>query len=191
MIIDGGDGEIGLESTIVDLTVDPPQILRPGYITREMLSQVLGEVSLDQTILTADSGQAPRAPGMKYRHYAPRGEMTIVSGQVAEVVGYINAQAARERAQGHKVGVIGTDESLPEYQADLVCSLGSRQDEESIARHLYGILRRFDDEQVTRIYSECFDTMGLGQAIMNRLLKAAGHRVVTPVGNRERQSPDI
>lgn len=183
MIIDGGEGEIGLESTIVDLTVDPPQILRPGYITREMLSEVLGQVSLDQTILNVDSGQAPRAPGMKYRHYAPRGEMTIVSGQAAEVTAYINVRAASDRAQGHKVGVIGTDESLPEYQADLVCSLGSRRDEESIARHLYGILRRFDDEQVTRIYSESFDTMGLGQAIMNRLLKAAGHRVVALGGN--------
>ncbi|MDE5951048.1 MAG: threonylcarbamoyl-AMP synthase [Acetatifactor sp.] len=185
VIIDGGDGDIGLESTIVDLTVDPPQILRPGYITQDMLSEVLGQVSLDGTILTADSGQAPRAPGMKYRHYAPRGELNIVSGQVAEVTAYINAHAAQDQAQGHKVGVIGTDEALAGYRADLICSLGSRQDEESIARHLYGILRRFDDEQVTRIYSECFDTMGLGQAIMNRLLKAAGHRLVELDSNRE------
>lgn len=185
VIIDGGDGDIGLESTIVDLTVDPPQILRPGYITQEMLARVLGEVSLDGTILTADSGQAPRAPGMKYRHYAPRGELTIVSGQAAEVTAYVNAHAARDQAQGHRVGVIGTDETLAGYQADLVCSLGSRRDEESIARHLYGILRRFDDERVTRIYSESFDAMGLGQAIMNRLLKAAGHRMVTLDGGRE------
>lgn len=185
VIIDGGDGDIGLESTIVDMTVDPPQILRPGYITQDMLSEVLGQVSLDGTILTADSGQAPRAPGMKYRHYAPRGELTIVSGQVAEVTAYINAHAAQDQAQGYKVGVIGTDEALAGYRADLICSLGSRQDEESIARHLYGILRRFDDEQVTRIYSECFDAMGLGQAIMNRLLKAAGHRLVELDSNRE------
>ena len=185
MIIDGGDGDIGLESTIVDLTVDPPQILRPGYITQDMLSEVLGQVSLDGTILTADSGQAPRAPGMKYRHYAPRGELTIVSGQTSEVTAYINAHAAQDQAQGHKVGIIGTDEALTGYRADLVCSLGSRRDEESIARHLYGILRRFDDEQVTRIYSECFDAMGLGQAIMNRLLKAAGHRLVELDSNRK------
>lgn len=185
IIIDGGDGDIGLESTIVDLTVNPPQILRPGYITQDMLVQVLGEVSLDGTILTADSGQAPRAPGMKYRHYAPRGELTIVAGRAAEVTAYINAQAVQDQAQGDKVGVIGTDETLPGYRADLVCSLGSRRDEESIARHLYGILRRFDDEQVTRIYSECFDATGLGQAIMNRLLKAAGHRLVELDSNRE------
>ncbi|MDE5892688.1 MAG: threonylcarbamoyl-AMP synthase [Acetatifactor sp.] len=178
MIIDGGEGDIGLESTIVDLTVSPPQILRPGYITQDMLAEVLGQVSVDQTILTSDSGQAPRAPGMKYRHYAPQGELMIISGPAGMVTDYINIHAADDRNQGHKVGVIGTDEVLPEYRADMVRSLGSRQDEESIARHLYSILREFDDEQVTRIYSECFETTGLGQAIMNRLLKAAGHKLI-------------
>ncbi len=83
------------------------------------------------------------------------------------------------------MGVIATDEELPGYRADLVCSLGSRRDEEEIARRLYGILRRFDDEKVTRIYSECFDDTGLGQAIMNRLLKAAGHRLVVLEGNQK------
>lgn len=178
MIIDGGEGDIGLESTIVDLTVSPPQILRPGYITQDMLTEVLGQISVDQTILNGDSGQAPRAPGMKYRHYAPQGELTIISGPAGMVTNYINTHAAEDRNQGHKVGVIGTDEALPEYRADMVRSLGSRQDEESIARHLYSILREFDDEQVTRIYSECFETTGLGQAIMNRLLKAAGHKLI-------------
>ena len=185
MIIDGGEGDIGLESTIVDLTVSPPQILRPGYITQNMLAEVLGRISVDRTILEADSGQAPRAPGMKYRHYAPQGELTIISGPVKQVTDYINARAAEDRNQGHKVGVIGTDEALAQYRADVVCSLGSRQDEDSIARHLYSILREFDDAQVTRIYSECFETTGLGQAIMNRLLKAAGHRLVVLNGNRE------
>ncbi len=185
MIIDGGEGDIGLESTIVDLTVSPPQILRPGYITQDMLAEVLGQISVDRTILETDSGQAPRAPGMKYRHYAPQGELTIISGPVRQVTDYINAHAAEDRNQGHKVGVIGTDEALAQYRADVVCSLGSRQDEDSIARHLYSILREFDDAQVTRIYSECFETTGLGQAIMNRLLKAAGHRLVVLNGNRE------
>lgn len=185
MIIDGGEGNIGLESTIVDLTVSPPQILRPGYITQDMLAEVLGQISVDQTILNGDSGQAPRAPGMKYRHYAPQGELTIISGPAGMVTDYINAHVAEDRNQGHKVGVIGTDEVLPEYRADMVRSLGSRQDEESIARHLYSILREFDDEQVTRIYSECFETTGLGQAIMNRLLKAAGHKLIVLDGNRE------
>ena len=178
MILDGGEGDIGLESTIVDLTVSPPQILRPGYITREMLETVLGQVGVDQTILQADSGQAPRAPGMKYRHYAPKGELTIISGPAGQVTNYINIHAAEDRKQGYKVGVIGTDEALAQYRADVVSSLGSRRDEDSIARHLYSILREFDDAQVTRIYSECFETTGLGQAIMNRLLKAAGHKLI-------------
>lgn len=177
-IIDGGEVGIGLESTIIDLTVSPPQILRPGYITEEMLSKVLGQVETDVTIVKADSGQAPKAPGMKYRHYAPKGELTIVQGLPEEVIDYINGQAAVDIGNGEKVGVIATEESVGKYHADSVKSVGSRQDEESIARNLYTFLREFDDEGVTKIYSESFTAEGLGQAIMNRLLKAAGHRVI-------------
>lgn len=179
VIIDGGENRLGLESTIVDMTVSPPQLLRPGYITREMLEETLGEeVDIDATILGGDNGQAPRAPGMKYRHYAPKGLLTIVEGEPGKVAAYINEQALRDRQAGEKVGVIGTEELLSSYYADVVKSVGSRQDEEDIARHLYTVLREFDDEAVTRIYSESFGREGLGQAIMNRLLKAAGHRVV-------------
>ncbi len=179
MIVDGGEGEIGLESTIVDMTVSPPQILRPGYITAEMLSEALQrKVETDVTILRDDSGQAPKAPGMKYRHYAPKGDLTIVEGTAKQVTAYINACAAQDMAAGEKVGIIGTGEHLAGYHGDSVKSLGSRQDEREIARHLYTVLREFDDEEVTRIYSEGFDTEGFGQAIMNRLLKAAGHKVV-------------
>lgn len=180
LILDGGPVGIGLESTIVDLTVNPPQLLRPGYITREMLSEVLGEVNVDATILhsTEECGQAPKAPGMKYRHYAPKGELLIVRGNPLEVAKYINECAGRDAQKGEKVGVIATLEELSSYRADVVKSVGSRTDEESIARELYRILREFDDEGVTRIYSEAFDSDGLGQAIMNRLLKAAGHHVV-------------
>ena len=177
-IIDGGEVGIGLESTIIDLTVTPPQILRPGYITQEKLSTVLGTVDTDTTILRADSGQAPKAPGMKYRHYAPRGELTIVEGTPGQVREYINRAAAADHTAGEKTGIIGTEEMLSGYIADVVKSVGSRKDEGSIARHLYTILREFDDEGVTKIYSEGFSTEGFGQAIMNRLLKAAGHKVV-------------
>ena len=180
MIIDGGAVGIGLESTIIDLTVSPPQILRPGYVTEEMLRKVLGRVDTDVTILSADSGQAPKAPGMKYRHYAPKGELTIVEGEPDAVVAYINGQVQRARENGEKTGVIGTDECAGRYCADVVKSVGSREDEEGIARHLFTVLREFDDENVERMYSESFDSAGLGQAIMNRLLKAAGHRVVRP-----------
>lgn len=178
MIIDGGAVGIGLESTIIDLTVSPPQILRPGYVTEEMLRKVLGKVDTDVTILSADSGQAPKAPGMKYRHYAPKGELTIVEGEPDAVVAYINGQVQKARENGEKTGVIGTDECAGRYCADVVKSVGSREDEESIARHLFTALREFDDENVERMYSESFDSAGLGQAIMNRLLKAAGHHVV-------------
>lgn len=178
MIIDGGAVGIGLESTIIDLTVSPPQILRPGYVTEEMLREVLGRVDTDVTILSADSGQAPKAPGMKYRHYAPKGELTIVEGEPDEVVAYINGQVRMAHENGEKTGVIGTDECAGRYCADVVKSVGSREDEESIARHLFTALREFDDENVERMYSESFDSAGLGQAIMNRLLKAAGHHVV-------------
>lgn len=179
MIIDSGELGIGLESTIVDLTVNPPQILRPGYITREMLEKVLGKVAVDATILQSskECKAAPKAPGMKYRHYAPSGDLLIVKGEEKEVVSYINEQAEKQQAAGEKVGVIATREMYDRYHAEVVKDIGSRQDEETIARRLYTILREFDDEKVTKIYSESFSTEGLGQAIMNRLLKAAGHHV--------------
>lgn len=177
MIIDGGSCEIGLESTIVDFTVSPPQILRPGYITEEMLAGVVGKVDMDVTMLTPDSGQAPRAPGMKYRHYAPKGELVIVEGEPERVISYINGRTAEDGAAGERTGVIATRELCDRYRADAVRCIGGRQEEADIARNLYAILRRFDEEGVTRIYSESFPAKGLGQAIMNRLLKAAGHHV--------------
>lgn len=178
MIIDGGEVGIGLESTIIDLTVSPPQILRPGYITEDMLAEVLGSVDTDKTILSNDSGQTPKAPGMKYRHYAPKGELIIVDGDPKQVVKYINEQTGACQAKGCKVGIIGCTESLNAYEADVVKNIGSREDEEAIAKNLYRILREFDEEEVDMIYSESFDTIGMGQAIMNRLLKAAGHKVI-------------
>jgi len=178
VIIDGGEVGIGLESTIIDMTVMPPEILRPGYITDKMLSEVLGRVDTDITILHSDSGQAPKAPGMKYRHYAPKGELTVVQGAPEAVAAYINSCTTADKQKGYKTGVIGTQEMANVYQADVIKVVGSRQDEESIGRHLYSFLREFDDEQVTRIYSESFASEGFGQAIMNRLLKAAGHNIV-------------
>jgi len=178
MIVDGGEVGIGLESTIVDLTVEPPRILRPGYVTREMLDQVLGAVDMDVAIIDPDCGQAPKAPGMKYRHYAPKGQLTIVEGVPEQVAAYINAQTEADGASGEKTGVLCTQELLESYHADVVKCVGSCRDEDGIARSLFSVLREFDDEKVTKIYSESFPSQGLGQAIMNRLLKAAGHRIV-------------
>lgn len=178
MIIDGGEVGIGLESTIIDLTVTPPQILRPGYITQRMLNDVLGQVDVDQTILSNTTGQAPKAPGMKYRHYAPKGELTIVTGEPKQVVKYINEQTEVFAGEGKKVGVIASEENTASYQAQIVKSVGSRADESAIAHNLYRILREFDDEEAEVIFSEAFAEGSLGQAIMNRLLKAAGHKLI-------------
>ena len=178
MIIDGGQVGIGLESTIIDLTVTPPQILRPGFVTEAMLQEVLGSVDVDKTILSNDTGLAPKAPGMKYRHYAPTGELTIVSGNAGRVVEFINKQAAAESSSGKRVGVIGSFETQSLYRADVVKNIGNRQEEATIAHNLYRILREFDDEKVDVIFSESFDSDGMGQAIMNRLLKAAGHKMI-------------
>ncbi len=178
MILDGGDVELGLESTIVDLTVEPPMILRPGFVTREALAETLGQVEQDATLFTRDSGQAPKAPGMKYRHYAPKGELTIVRGSAAAVTNYINARLEEERKNNKRTGVIATDETIAEYSADVPRSVGKRKDVNTVARGLYRILREFDDEGVDLIYSESFDGNGVSQAVMNRLLKAAGHRMI-------------
>ncbi len=178
MIIDGDGVDIGLESTIVDLTGDKPMILRPGYITEEMLDKVLGQVEIDQTLFKADSNLHPKAPGMKYRHYAPKGELVLVEGNPEAVVSYINEQTRMRKERGEKTGVIGTSEMAGRYEADSVKIAGSRKDEAAIARQLYTFLREFDDEEVAYMYAESFAGTGMRQAIMNRLLKAAGHKII-------------
>lgn len=178
MILDGGDATLGLESTIVDLTVDPPEILRPGFVTGEMLRRVLGQVEEDETLFCVGSGQAPKAPGMKYRHYAPKGELTIVRGPSDAVAAYINGRLSQGRRENKRTGVIASDETVEGYRADVPRSVGKRNDAAAVAKGLYRILREFDDEGVELIYSESFDGAGVSQAVMNRLLKAAGHKVI-------------
>lgn len=178
MIIDGGEVAIGVESTILDMTVDIPMILRPGAITKEMLEEVIGAVDVDKAIVDADSKEAPKAPGMKYRHYAPKASLTIIEGEMQQSVAAIRIIIEETQQAGYKVGVIGTDETVEKYQCSVVKSIGSRGDKESIAHNLYKVLRGFDEEEVDYIYSEAFFGEGIGDAIMNRLLKAAGHKVI-------------
>lgn len=179
MILDGGPVGIGIESTIIDLTEEKPMILRPGYITPEMLSEVLQEeVVIDPGIIAADDTRKPKAPGMKYKHYAPKAEMIIVDGAQDAVIAKINELTAAKRAEGKKVAVIATDETKERYDAQVILRMGRRSDEDAIAQHLYKILRECDELEVGEIYSECFQTPRIGQAIMNRLLKAAGHTVI-------------
>ena len=181
MILDGGEVGIGLESTIVDLTGEEPMILRPGFVTKEMLQEVLTRVEVDRTILDPDCHLRPKAPGMRYRHYAPQGELIIVEGERETVISAICEKCDAAKARGERVGVIATDETADAYRqgcrADSVKSVGSRKDQASVGHSLYRILREFDDEGMTMMFSESFSESGFGQAIMNRLQKAAGHRV--------------
>lgn len=178
MIIDATGVEIGLESTIVDVTTDVPMILRPGYITQEAISRVIGETDMDATVYSDDSGQAPKAPGMKYRHYAPKGELVLVEGAPENVMRYINGQIHAHKKNGKRTGIIGTEGLIAKCSADSVKNIGSREQPTEAARRLYTYLREFDDENIEYIYAECFENKGLGQAVMNRLLKAAGHKII-------------
>ena len=179
MIIDGGQVGLGLESTIIDLTEEVPAVLRPGFVTREALFDVLGRVDAAGAGSAAeDDGAAPKAPGMKYRHYAPRGRLTVVEGPSDRAAALINERLDAARAEGLRTGVLCTEETKGLYRADLVKSAGSRDDEASIARELFRVLREFDDDGAQEIYAESLGGGGLGAALMNRLLKAAGHRVL-------------
>lgn len=181
MIIDGGSVDIGLESTILDMTVTPPMILRPGAITAEMIESVIGNVSVDAAIIDHESKQAPKAPGMKYRHYAPKAKLMIVEGNIREEVLAIRQLAFEAMRNGNPVGIIATKETVRYYTNGIVKNIGSREDESTIAKNLYAVLREFDEEDVEVIYSESFALQGIGKAIMNRLEKAAGHvRISAP-----------
>lgn len=175
MILDGGAVGIGVESTIVDLTGEVPTLLRPGYINIQMLEEIVGRVDVDPGIGgSLENGVAPKAPGMKYKHYAPKGELYIVQGDTDK----INQVIERALAAGEKVGVIATEENIDKYIGGIVKCVGTRADEETIARHLFEVLRDFDTLGVTVIYSEDLNTPKMGMAVMNRLLKAAGHKVI-------------
>ncbi len=180
IIIDGGQASLGLESTIIDLTGTKPLILRPGCITKTMLEHVIGPVGYDPVILQdkPDEKLIPKAPGMKYRHYAPEGCLTIYEGKINEVIGAINLKAKELVEAGKTVGVIATKETEKDYHYGTVKTIGSRAEEDTIAAGLYGTLRDFDALKTEYIFSESFADNNLGQAIMNRLLKAAGYRIV-------------
>ena len=178
MIIDGGPVGIGLESTIVDFTEDVPVVLRPGYISLEMLQEVLGDVRMDKGLIKPDSKVHPKAPGMKYRHYAPKADLAIVEGPTEEVINAINQFVKEDQANGLQAGIIATEETISRYPCGTVKCIGSREAEETISNKIYEVLSEFDQCQVSKIYSEAFYTPKMGQAIMNRLLKAAGHKII-------------
>ncbi len=189
MILDGGPVEIGLESTIIDVTGEIPLILRPGAISLEQLRRTAGAGDWDPAILgKPDENLRPKAPGMKYRHYAPQAELTIVTGLPEAVAAKIGALAAEKQREGFRVGILCPEESRERYDAALVKTVGTRAHEETIAHNLYRCLREFDQEKAEFVYSEAFADGPLGEAIMNRLVKAAGYRIL-PAGGGDEKIP--
>ena len=192
MIIDGGSSDIGLESTIVDLTVKPALILRPGYITIEMLREVIPDIEYDKAVLKRikDDTIVAKAPGMKYRHYAPKGELTIFEGDAKAVSSHIYNEAKEKLESGYTVGILTSDELAKSYESLAIekvnavkpklyiKDIGSRKNEAEIAAGLFDALRYFDEIGAEYIYAEAFSEGGIGQAIMNRLMKAAGYHIV-------------
>lgn len=178
LIIDGGEVGIGLESTIIDLTGEIPCLLRPGFVGLEALRHILKDVSTDPAVFGNAGTAPPKAPGMKYRHYAPRGTLTIISGEKKAVSSYINERTKEAADKGIKAAVLCCRENVGLYDRSLVYDAGSIYNEEEIAHDLFSVLRNFDRDNVEVIYSEEFNTPNMGLAIMNRLKKAAGNRIV-------------
>ncbi len=172
-IVDGGPCAVGVESAIIDLTVDPPRLLRPGGVTLEQLREVLGDVAVDDAVLRPmGEGERPRAPGMKYRHYAPRAPVTVVTGEPDRSAAWIAAHA------GAGDGVICFDEFAGEFPGKTVERLGPAHDKGEQARRVFDALRAFDSTAVPAIWAQCPDPAGIGLAVANRLNKAAGFHIV-------------
>lgn len=180
MILDGGMVQVGLESTILDLTEAVPVILRPGCISKAMLEQVVGQIKIDPAILSvqAMTNTKPKAPGMKYKHYAPKAQLTIFKGKPVSVVQTIQKQAEEMEKEGLTVGILATEETKSDYTTGTVRVIGSRREAGSIARGLFACLREFDHLQVDVILAESFEEDTMGDAIMNRMNKAAGYSIV-------------
>lgn len=184
MIIDGGMVGMGLESTIIDVTAEPPVVLRPGFITYEMAKGVVGQLEIDQAILKKpEEGLKPKAPGMKYRHYAPTADYSIYRGEAVKVAEHIASLANEKADAGVKVGIITADQHLKLYKGRLnenieIVSLGDLDKPETIAGKLFKALRDFDKSNTQFIFGEAFSEDNVGWAIMNRLTKAAGYNIM-------------
>jgi L-threonylcarbamoyladenylate synthase len=181
-IIGGSSCEVGLESTIIDCTVYPPCILRPGGITLEMLKEIDENIYIDPSIMEKPGEDfKPKAPGMKYRHYAPKAAVKIIQGDIQKTVAKINEMVEnniRTSGKDIRIGIIATDETAQYYKKAVVLSIGSRKDINSIAKNLFEVLRKFDDLKVDLIFSESFEESGVGIAVMNRLKKSAGFDII-------------
>jgi len=173
-ILGGDKSEVGLESTIVDCTCTPLCILRPGAITLEMLREIDPDIYIDKNIMSKPRNDfKPKAPGMKYRHYAPKAPVKIICGDLEKTIAKIN-EIVQNSMGKKKIGIMATDETKARYLNETVVSLGSRKHLDTVGRNLFEVLRSFDDIDVDLILSEAFEEKGIGVAIMNRLKKSAG-----------------
>lgn len=179
-VLDAGPTNIGVESTVLDMTVDLPLVLRPGGTPYEVLKRMLARVELHPVAVAEIelSVEKARSPGMKHKHYAPDADVVVVEGELSSVVGKVKELSEFYMSKGKKVGVLATDETAGYYRADVVKSLGSRSDLGVIAKNLFRLLREFDLERVDVIIAEGIPTEGLGLAVMNRLRKASGYKIV-------------
>jgi L-threonylcarbamoyladenylate synthase len=179
-ILDGGATNIGVESTVVDLSVDPPMLLRPGGTPYEVLKKVLGDLKLHPFVEAEQelSLQQIRSPGMKHKHYAPKAEVILVEGKIPAVTLKIKALAESYKLESKKVGILATDETQSAYTADVVKSLGSRSNLATVAQNLFRLLREVDAENVDVILAEGVSSEGLGLAVMNRLRKASAYHII-------------
>ncbi|MCT8975797.1 L-threonylcarbamoyladenylate synthase [Clostridium sp. CX1] len=178
-ILGGEMSDIGLESTVIDCTVKPTCVLRPGGITLEMLKEVDPDTYIDTAIMRKPGEDfKPKAPGMKYRHYAPKAPVKIVQGDLKKTIAKIN-EMVQNYIDGNKVvGIMATDETKDFYPRGVVISLGSRKNMINISQSLFETLRSFDDKKVDVIISESFEEKGVGVAIMNRLNKSAAFDII-------------
>ncbi|EPY2275679.1 L-threonylcarbamoyladenylate synthase [Clostridium sporogenes] len=178
-ILGGDNSEVGVESTVIDCTIDPPCILRPGGITLEMLKEIDPNIYIDPAIMKKpDKELRPKAPGMKYRHYAPKAPLKIIKGDLNKTIEKINEMVQNYIDAEKKVGIIATDETIDNYKKGEVVSIGSRKDLNTIAHNLFYVLRTFDEKNVDLILSEAFEEKDMGVAIMNRLKKSAGYDII-------------
>ncbi|KYH34923.1 threonylcarbamoyl-AMP synthase [Clostridium tepidiprofundi DSM 19306] len=178
-ILGGESSDVGVESTIVDCTSENICILRPGGITIEMLKEVDKNVYYDKAILSKPKDNfRPKAPGMKYRHYAPKAPVKIICGDLQKTIAKINEMVQNYIDSNKRVGIMATDETRHYYKSGNIVSLGSRENIDDIGKNLFAALRKFDDMDVDVILSEAFEEVGFGAAIMNRLKKSAGFDII-------------
>lgn len=178
IIIDGGCSKVGLESTVLDVTVEPPMILRPGGVTAEKLKAILGTVQVDPVVIEQKDGDIPKSPGMKYTHYSPKAQVVIVQGQIEKVAQRIVELIGEYRERNLSVGVLATDQTYSKYNGAEIISAGDRNRPETIASQLFNALRQFDERGVDIILAEAIDSTGIGVAVMNRMNKAAGYNII-------------